>query len=292
MIIGGMRIQNSPHKQLVSIDFDGRQFKFDTSSCYQTRGTSCVELVKMAIESIECTLRPFTLIIYTGDYIQDYPFCFSGPEYTELLVADFNFWAWPEVGIDDYEDTCKQIVESSQKEPEYNKLFWAGNTNTNPIRKKFKEMVKNDTSIVVDDVGDWYPDTNFPSIEKEAKKIMLNTASGTFTTLPDHCKYKYLIDFLGNGYSGRAKHLLHSGRPLFYQERHWNEYWFFKMKPFVHYIPVKNDLSDFYEKFEWAKQNEAECNKIAKQAQDFAKDNLRRSNAVERYKKLLRIVAG
>ena len=62
------------------------------------------------------------------------------------------------------------------------------------------------------------------------------------------------------------------------------------MEPFVHYIPVKNDLSDFYEKFEWAKQNENECNKIAKQAQDFAKENLSRSNAVERYRDIIYMV--
>ena len=63
------------------------------------------------------------------------------------------------------------------------------------------------------------------------------------------------------------------------------------MKPFVHYIPVKNDLSDFYEKFEWAKNNEHECTKIGKNAQDFAANNLRRSNAIQRYVDILRIVA-
>lgn len=264
-----------------AVYFDGVQFKFDASRCYQTRGTSSVELVKKAIEGIKFTLKPFTLILFTGDYIHDYPFSFSGPEYTDFLIPDFNFWAWPEVGIEDYEDTCEKIIEASKKEPEYNKLFWAGNTNTNIGRKKFKIMTEGDKDIVVDDTGNWVVKPGMRRLE---------TGSRTFTSLSDHCKYKYLIDFLGNGYSGRVKHLLHTGRPLFYQERQWNEYWFFDMEPFVHYIPVKNDLSDFYEKFEWAKNNEDECVKIGKQAQDFAKENLRRSNAVERYIDIIRIV--
>ena len=54
-------------------------------------------------------------VIYTGDYIENYPISFSGPEYTDYLVPDFNFWAWPEVGIDDYEDTCNQMLEASRQ---------------------------------------------------------------------------------------------------------------------------------------------------------------------------------
>ena len=267
-----------------SISFDGREFKFDDSRCYQTRGSSCVELVKRALmsDAIDFHVNPFNLILFTGDYIYDYPFCFSGPKYTDFLIPDFNFWAWPEVGIADYEDTCQKILEASEEEPEYDKLFWAGNTNTNADRKKFKIMTEGDKDIVVDDTGNWVVRPGMRRLE---------TGSRTFTSLPDHCKYKYLIDFLGNGYSGRVKHLLHTGRPLFYQERDWNEYWFFDMKPFVHYIPVKNDLSDFYEKFEWAKNNEHECTKIGKNAQDFAANNLRRSNAIQRYVDILRIVA-
>ena len=115
---------------------------------------------------------------------------------------------------------------------------------------------------------------------------MLKNNSGTFTSLPDHCNYKYLIDIEGNGYSGRVKHLLHTGRPLFYQKRYWNEYWFFKMEPFVHYIPIENDFSDFNQKFNFILENDDVAEEIGNNAREFAIKNLRRKNAVEKYRDL------
>ena len=34
-------------------------------------------------------------------------------------------------------------------------------------------------------------------------------------------------------------------------------------KPWIHYIPIKTDLSDFKEKLEWAKSNDKELRRIA-----------------------------
>lgn len=51
--------------------------------------------------------------------------------------------------------------------------------------------------------------------------------------------------------------------------------WFYRaLKPQVHYVPVKNDLSDLIEKIEWAKSHDDECRKIAEHARDFAQENL------------------
>ena len=59
------------------------------------------------------------------------------------------------------------------------------------------------------------------------------------------------------------------------------------MQPFVHYIPVENDFSDFNNKFNWALENEEEVEEIGKNGRDFAIKNLRRRNAVYRYKNIL-----
>src|SRR3990167_7953033 len=51
--------------------------------------------------------------------------------------------------------------------------------------------------------------------------------------------------------------------------------WFYRaLKPYVHYFPVKNDLSDLIEKIQWAKEHDAECKAIAEKAHQFAKENL------------------
>lgn len=47
--------------------------------------------------------------------------------------------------------------------------------------------------------------------------------------------------------------------------------WYYdKLKPFEHYIPVAADLSDWFEKVEWAKTHLKECAEIARAGQVFA----------------------
>ncbi len=41
------------------------------------------------------------------------------------------------------------------------------------------------------------------------------------------------------------------------------------MKPFVHYVPVKSDLSDLIEKIHWCKTHNDKCREIAKNARLF-----------------------
>ena len=51
--------------------------------------------------------------------------------------------------------------------------------------------------------------------------------------------------------------------------------WFFKpLKPYVHYVPLKNDISDLIEKLEWAKKNDSLCKQISENATNFALNNL------------------
>ncbi len=39
----------------------------------------------------------------------------------------------------------------------------------------------------------------------------------------------------------------------------------------VHYVPVKNDLSDLAKQITWCKEHDKECNKISKNAQRLVK---------------------
>lgn len=48
------------------------------------------------------------------------------------------------------------------------------------------------------------------------------------------------------------------------------EVWYSKwMRPFKEFVPIKADLSDLIEKIQWCKDNDKECQKIAKQARKF-----------------------
>lgn len=51
--------------------------------------------------------------------------------------------------------------------------------------------------------------------------------------------------------------------------------WFYKaLQPYVHYIPIKNDLSDLVEKINWAKEHDAEAAAIGERARTFALEGL------------------
>jgi spore maturation protein CgeB len=47
------------------------------------------------------------------------------------------------------------------------------------------------------------------------------------------------------------------------------------LKPFVHYIPIKKDFSDLFEKIEYLKNNDKEAERIAKNAQEFAREHFK-----------------
>lgn len=51
--------------------------------------------------------------------------------------------------------------------------------------------------------------------------------------------------------------------------------WFSRvLEPYVHYVPLKTDLSDLIEKFDWAKLHDSECRQIAYESTQFALNNL------------------
>jgi hypothetical protein len=103
------------------------------------------------------------------------------------------------------------------------------------------------------------------------------------TSLPELVSnYKYVLDIGGNGYSGRLPYLLFSNRPLLFVERDHVQYFVKDLEPYVHYVPVKRDLSDLIHQIQWMKNNEEKCKQIARNAQDFAETNFTREKILER----------
>lgn len=55
---------------------------------------------------------------------------------------------------------------------------------------------------------------------------------------------RYLFNFRGVAASFRFKHLFLCGSLVFHVGDEWQEFFYPQLKPWVHYIPVKQDLSD------------------------------------------------
>jgi hypothetical protein len=91
----------------------------------------------------------------------------------------------------------------------------------------------------------------------------------------EHLAYKYLPCLDGHmcTYPGYQWRLL-SGSVTMKQESEQVQWFYGALQPFVHYIPIRNDISDLVEKVIWARTHDAETKKIAEEAYRFALSSL------------------
>jgi hypothetical protein len=256
--------------------FVGSHYSIDDFGGYETRHVSTIRLLTMALTIAKENIKNnFSVVINTSDYAKDntphFAYAKSEDQTNVILIPDFVMDSWPACGIDDYPATVNAMVEQSKENIAHEKLFWIGNITTHKSRGTLCELAQIDNRIETIAM-DW---------QRNEFKVLKKQPSTIFISLPEHCRYKYLIDIQGEGYSGRVKILLFSGRPLFLVDRQWHEYFYKDIKPYTHYIPVKEDLSDLIEKLDWADHHREEVLGIAKNAQDYAINNLTREKAVE-----------
>uniref|UniRef100_A0A8C4RXF1 Protein O-glucosyltransferase 2 n=1 Tax=Erpetoichthys calabaricus TaxID=27687 RepID=A0A8C4RXF1_ERPCA len=90
----------------------------------------------------------------------------------------------------------------------------------------------------------------------------------------DFFKYKYQLNIDGTVAAYRLPYLLASDSVVLKQDSIYYEHFYNDLRPWMHYIPLKSDLSDLLEKIQWAKENDEEAKKIAQNAQEFARSNL------------------
>ncbi|CCV02395.1 putative tyrosine protein kinase [Armadillidium vulgare iridescent virus] len=64
-------------------------------------------------------------------------------------------------------------------------------------------------------------------------------------------------------------------------ENGWKMWFFDKIKPYIHFVPVKSDLSDLIEKIQWCRDNDEECKLIAENAKQFYKDWLSKESILD-----------
>jgi len=93
--------------------------------------------------------------------------------------------------------------------------------------------------------------------------------------------YKYLIDIDGWSNTWDATiWKLYSGCIMLKVGGVWEQWYYHKLKEWIHYIPVKDDFSDLNEKILWCIANDDECRQITKNAYDFVKNELTLEKAI------------
>lgn len=85
--------------------------------------------------------------------------------------------------------------------------------------------------------------------------------------------FKYLIDVDGNSNAWSSLFLkLLSGSVVLKVESEggYKQWYYDRLIPWQHYVPIKKDLSDLQDKLDWLKHNEQKARQIAKSSEDFA----------------------
>ncbi len=96
-----------------------------------------------------------------------------------------------------------------------------------------------------------------------------------YKSIEEQLKYKYLIDIDGwvNTWDSFVWKL-YSGSVVLKCNSIWKQWYYDKLLPWVHYVPIENDFSDIENKIQWCKDNDEKCQEISKNARNFVNENL------------------
>lgn len=157
---------------------------------------------------------------------------------------------------------CKEIAARKWQDK---RIFWRGTLFFSFSRRCLFEL------------GKKYP--NYLQIEDSTK--------GKFLPMIEQAKYKYLIDTRGNGWSGRLQTLLKLGRVIFVASRPYREWYFDRLIPMKHFVPVEEDMSDLIEKYIFMENHPELYEKIVRNMIEFVEENLNPHRIVFDAKELL-----
>jgi hypothetical protein len=91
----------------------------------------------------------------------------------------------------------------------------------------------------------------------------------------NHLKYKYLVDVDGNSCSFERYFWVLLSNCVVLKQITPNIQWYYSgLKPYEHFVPVKEDLSDLMAQIEWVQMHDKEAKQIAENATAFAQNEL------------------
>jgi hypothetical protein len=102
-----------------------------------------------------------------------------------------------------------------------------------------------------------------------------------YLSFSEQTNYKYMICIDGFVAAWRMIYLLHTKSVILKVNSKWKEYYYDELKPWIHYVPVKEDLSDLIDVIEWCKNNDELCKNIANNAYTFSTTYLTRDKVYE-----------
>ena len=149
--------------------------------------------------------------------IPDYRFCFDPTEYP-------------------FEETPEKCRAAASAPWNDKRIAWRGTIASSDERRWLELLAaKHTDKLLVED----------PAWEK----------NNVYIPMTELAKYKYTLDIRGYGWTDRVKVLMQLGRPLFLVDRPYREWYFDRLEPMKHFVPVREDLSDLIEKYDYLEEH-------------------------------------
>jgi hypothetical protein len=122
---------------------------------------------------------------------------------------------------------------------------------------------------------------------KTIEKDKLNIDLVSFLTIDKQTEYKYVVNVDGHSSAYRLSLELESGFCVLLVESKYRLWFRDLMKPYQHYIPVKEDLSDLLAQIKWCKDHDKLCEKISLNAKKFAEKYLSKNGMLDYLQKII-----
>ena len=108
-----------------------------------------------------------------------------------------------------------------------------------------------------------------------------NIVSPKWINRDEMIKYKYILDIDGHASTWDATAWkLNSGSVILKSDSCWGQWFFDKYKPWIHYVPVKDDFSDIQEQYSWCEANQDKCVEMINNCKDLFQQVYRYNNVV------------
>jgi hypothetical protein len=184
---------------------------------------------------------------------------------------------------DDWYGTIQEILKANPHfswNAKKGGAFWRGTlTDMGTPNEKFTENYRLSPRFLISQMSKQAPDLVDAGIvyfgKIYEKSLLKEEVVKEGASKRHHLLYKYLPVLDGHmcTYPGFQWRLLSNSVTL-KQTSNQIQWFYSALKPFEHYIPIKNDISDLVEKIEWAKNHEERVLKVIDNAQNFALQNL------------------
>ena len=265
-------------RQCIKAIKQGDSLEFIHSNNYESRGISIEALIRGCLDKYPTT-KDFSIEIETNDVPvarpQGYDFSVTDKNYAKAFPC-FFYDSWPQIGVNDYSHLINSFIDTT---PESNKVGWIGKEDVSNDRTEFLRLSEDAENNYYEAISNRWRRINPQELYKNTPTYL------TYQQQID--RWKYLIDFKGFGWSARTKVLLNSPRIVFIVDREYEEFWYEYIKPWVHYVPVKEDLSDLEKNYEKIESDTGLQEYIKTNQREFAKKYLTREAALLRIKKII-----